>query len=1059
MLALGRELAADWDVVITADPHSGLAERASAAGLVAMDLPLGDPASLCETLKRWRADILHVHAGIAWEGHDLAEAGRRAGIPTILRTEHLPFVLTDPDQIARHRAQVALLDAVVCVSQASADSFREAGLDPTRLHAIPNGIHPRQAERDRAAVRQALAIAPDATVLLVVARLTEQKGHAVLLDALARIRGQMPGLVCLVAGDGPLRAALEQRARALGLGHAVRFLGSRRDVADLMAAADALVLPSLFEGLPLVVLEAMAAGLPVVATRIGGTSEAVEDGVSGWLAEPGDADALARTLLRRLPDRAALARAGEAARDRFRRRFQAGTMAEVTATLYRQLAASPHRETQDARMKTTRIGFVGAGGIAHRHLGILEHFEDVAIVGFADTDLARAEGAAARLGARAFADAGAMMDACAPDAVYICVPPFAHGEAERAALERDLPFFVEKPVSLDIATAEAIAAEVARKNLVTAVGYHWRYLDTVDEARALLADNPPQLLSGYWLDSTPPPQWWWREDQSGGQMVEQATHLLDLARFLVGEVSEVYGRAAHRDREAFPGLDVPTTSTASLTFANGVVANIASTCLLGWNHRVGLHIFADRLAIELTDRDIMVDVGRGRPVRGADGDPVWREDRDFIDAVAGGENRIRCPYADALATHRLALAVVQSARTGEVVHLQPDTAPRAAPAPLRFPPRPEPGQLPPGHRHVRSLGIERPGEAYHFQYEEGPPGEGQVRLDTLYSGFSAGTELTFFKNTNPYLHSRWDGGRGVFVPGEAGQHFPVPFLGYMEVARVTESRAPGYKAGEIVASTYAHKSGHTADPFHDLLVKMPEGVDPMLGIYVAQMGPIAANGILHADAELAGSRVERLGQGIAGRPVLVIGGGVVGLLTALFAARAGAGEVVVADPSPFRRARIEALGFTAMDEDQAWNHAKANWHHGGGDRGADFVFQTRADARSLHAALRALRPQGTVIDLAFYQGGAEPLRLGEEFHHNGLAIRCAQINRVPRGLGFEWNRRRLAAETIGLLQARGRDIAEHMITHVVDFEDAPRFLRHLVDERPDFLQVVFKVRD
>ncbi|WP_090673105.1 glycosyltransferase [Aureimonas jatrophae] len=1059
MLTLARALAVDWDVAIAADPRGGLGRRALRENLAAIDIDADDPSSIEAALRRWRPDILHVHAGIGWEGHELAATGRAAGVATVLRTEHLPFVLTDPAQIAAHRQAVRDLDALVCVSRTAADSFVAAGIDPARIHAIANGVDPSPPLRERAAVRHDLGLPSDATALLVVARMTEQKGHGVLLDALAGLRERHPDLVCLLAGDGPLRATLQDRAGAIGLGRTVRFLGERDDVADLMAAADCLVLPSLFEGLPLVVLEAMAAGLPVVATRIGGTSEAVEDNGTGWLAEPGDAASLRETLALALADRAELARAGQAGRIRFETTFRAADMAAATAALYGRLAPFPQRETRNSSMKTIRIGFVGAGGIAHRHLGILEGFEDVAIVGFADPDRGRAEDAAARFGARAFDSAAALMDSCELDAVYICVPPFAHGGPEREAIARGLPFFVEKPVSLDIATAEAIAAEVARKNLVTAVGYHWRYLDTVDEARALLADNPPQLLSGYWLDSTPPPQWWWREDQSGGQMVEQATHLLDLARFLVGEVSEVYGRAAHRDREAFPGLDVPTTSTASLTFANGVVANIASTCLLGWNHRVGLHIFADRLAIELTDRDIMVDVGRGRPMRGADGDPVWREDRDFIDAVAGGENRIRCPYADALATHRLALAVVQSARTGEVVHLQPDTAPRAAPAPLRFPPRPEPGQLPPGHRHVRSLGIERPGEAYHFQYEEGPPGEGQVRLDTLYSGFSAGTELTFFKNTNPYLHSRWDGGRGVFVPGEAGQHFPVPFLGYMEVARVTESRAPGYKAGEIVASTYAHKSGHTADPFHDLLVKLPEGVDPMLGIYVAQMGPIAANGILHADAELAGGHVERLGQGVAGRPVLVIGGGVVGLLTALFAARAGAGEVVVADPSPFRRARIEALGFTAMGEDQAWNHAKANWHHGGGDRGADFVFQTRADARSLHAALRALRPQGTVIDLAFYQGGAEPLRLGEEFHHNGLAIRCAQINRVPRGLGFEWNRRRLAAETIGLLQARGRDIAEHMITHVVDFEDAPRFLRHLVDERPDFLQVVFKVRD
>ena len=363
------------------------------------------------------------------------------------------------------------------------------------------------------------------------------------------------------------------------------------------------------------------------------------------------------------------------------------------------------------------------------------------------------------------------------------------------------------------------------------------------------------------------------------------------------------------------------------------------------------------------------------------------------------------------------------------------------------------------HRPIRSLGVESQGKSYFFEYEEGPPNEGHVRLDTLYTGFSAGTELTFVKNTNPYLHSRFDAGRSVFIDNEPVMHYPVPFLGYMEVARVSDSRAGGFANGDVVATTYAHKSGHTADPFHDVLVPLPKEIDPILGIFVAQMGPIAANGILHADAELGGANVTRLGESLTGRPALVIGAGVVGLLTALFAARAGATEVVIADPSPFRRAKAEALGFTAMDEAQAWNYAKANWHHGGGDRGADVVFQTRADARSLHAALQALRPQGTVIDLAFYQGGADAVRLGEEFHHNGLAIRCAQINRVPRGLGFAWNRRRLAAETIGLLQERGRDISAEMITQVVPFDEAPRFLKHLVDERPDFLQIVFKVQD
>jgi predicted dehydrogenase/NADPH:quinone reductase-like Zn-dependent oxidoreductase len=709
-------------------------------------------------------------------------------------------------------------------------------------------------------------------------------------------------------------------------------------------------------------------------------------------------------------------------------------------------------------MNRTRIGFIGAGGIAQRHLDILAGFEDVSLVAFADPDFERAERAAARFGARAFDRHAAMLEAEQPDAVYICVPPFAHGAPERDLIARKIPFFVEKPITLDIDLAEELGGAVRSAGLVTGVGYHWRYLDTVEEARRLLQDNPAQLLSGYWLDQTPPPQWWWKRDLSGGQMVEQTTHIIDLARCLAGEVTDVYGRVGFSDRPQFPGLDVPTVTTASLTFQSGVIANLSSTCLLGWNHRVGLHIFADRLAIELTDHDIMVDVGAGRPVRHAQGDPVWREDRDFIDAVRGGENHIRCSYEDALETHRLALAVVASAKSGAPVRIEPAAVARNRAAPLREEPRPEmPQGLPPGHRKIRSLGIEAPGRAYFMEYEEGPPADGHVRLDTLYSGFSAGTELTFMKNTNPYFHSRFDGGRGVFVENEPDLRYPVPFLGYMEVARISDSRSPGFENGEVVATTYAHKSGHTADPFGDLLIPLPAEIDPMLGVFVAQMGPIAANGVLHADADVFGTQVSALGTGIAGRNVAVIGAGTVGLMTALFAQKAGASSVLIADPSPFRRDKAHALGLTAMSEEDMWQHAKARWHNGGRDRGADIVFQTRAHARSLHMALKALRPQGTVIDLAFYQGGADALRLGEEFHHNGLNIRCAQINRVPRGLAAQWDRRRLAEETIALLESHGSLIREHMITHVVPFDDGPDFLADLVENRPEFLQIVFKV--
>lgn len=319
-----------------------------------------------------------------------------------------------------------------------------------------------------------------------------------------------------------------------------------------------------------------------------------------------------------------------------------------------------------------RVAFIGAGGIAERHIGLLGQMKDVAIVAVADPDFERAERLALRFKARPFRNHEDLLTFARPEAVFICVPPFAHGAPELAVINAGLPFFVEKPLSLDLKTGETIAARVREQALLTAAGYQWRYLDTVEEANRLLADNRPQLISGYWLDQTPPPRWWWRNDRSGGQMVEQATHIVDLARHLVGEVREVYAQCSHAPpRAEFPDLDVATANAATLRFANGVVGNIASTCMLRWGHRIGLHLFSDGLAIELSEREIMVDVGRGRPVRQAGGDPVFRQDRDFIDAVRGMGNRIRCPYREALESHRVSLAIAESTCTGLPVSIVP----------------------------------------------------------------------------------------------------------------------------------------------------------------------------------------------------------------------------------------------------------------------------------------------------------------------------------------------------------------------------------------------------
>ncbi|MEU5962569.1 zinc-binding alcohol dehydrogenase [Micromonospora parva] len=352
--------------------------------------------------------------------------------------------------------------------------------------------------------------------------------------------------------------------------------------------------------------------------------------------------------------------------------------------------------------------------------------------------------------------------------------------------------------------------------------------------------------------------------------------------------------------------------------------------------------------------------------------------------------------------------------------------------------------------------VTGPGQVDLVDQDAAPLRPGTFRVETLFSGVSAGTELSYVKGTNPYLNVTWNADLGLFQPGPASTPYPVTRLGYMQVGRVVESETPAVAVGTVGAMTYGHRTGWLADPVAERFVALPDDLDPLLGVYVAHMGPICANGLLHAAADLHGTDVRALGDGVRGRRVAVIGAGVVGLLTALFARRNGAASVVVLDPTPHRRQVAEALGLETLDPD-ADDPAvvlKTRWAHTAGDRGADVVFQCRGQAWALHLALRLLRPQGTVIDLAFYQGGADAVRLGEEFHHNGLSLRCAQIGRVPRGLAPTWDRERLSAETIDLLRAYGDTIRKHLVSAVVPFDEAPALLTDLADRRRQELQVV-----
>jgi glycosyltransferase involved in cell wall biosynthesis len=210
---------------------------------------------------------------------------------------------------------------------------------PGSIHEIPNGVDVARFRdvSDRAITRDRYAIPQDARVVITVAMLQTQKGHRDLIAAIAGIHPRIPGLQLLLVGDGPLRAELEGDVQARGLGDIVRFVGLTRDVPDLLAASDIFVLPSLWEGLPMALLEAMAAGLPAVATAVSGTAQVLEDGVSGLLVPPDDAAGLATAIESLIRDPGLASRLALAGRSRVEARFSVDEQARRYADLYARL--------------------------------------------------------------------------------------------------------------------------------------------------------------------------------------------------------------------------------------------------------------------------------------------------------------------------------------------------------------------------------------------------------------------------------------------------------------------------------------------------------------------------------------------------------------------------------------------------------------------------------------------------------------------------------------------------------------------------------------------------
>ncbi len=295
---------------------------------------------LARAMRRDAIDIVHTHLfGDSLHGY---LAARRAGRLPVVMTLH-----TQPEGLSRlqrwgYRWLLRRCTRALACSEAVARTFAESGLVAGTLPTIPNGIEPpttlELAADRRMLLRADLGVSPATVLCASIGRFTAAKGYSDLLDAFARLGSRELNARLLLIGDGPLRASLEEQARHLALGDRVIFAGFRSDVPELLQAVDVVVFSSRWEGLPVALLEAMAAGRCLVTTAVPGILEAVRADREALVAPIADPERLATHLARTASDADLRARLGEAAQRRFRERFTAAAMVASYSRVYREVA-------------------------------------------------------------------------------------------------------------------------------------------------------------------------------------------------------------------------------------------------------------------------------------------------------------------------------------------------------------------------------------------------------------------------------------------------------------------------------------------------------------------------------------------------------------------------------------------------------------------------------------------------------------------------------------------------------------------------------------------------
>jgi threonine dehydrogenase-like Zn-dependent dehydrogenase len=342
---------------------------------------------------------------------------------------------------------------------------------------------------------------------------------------------------------------------------------------------------------------------------------------------------------------------------------------------------------------------------------------------------------------------------------------------------------------------------------------------------------------------------------------------------------------------------------------------------------------------------------------------------------------------------------------------------------------------------TKLLRFSAPGRVEIVDGEAVSLGPRQVRVQTLFSGISAGTELTMYRGSNPYLSKRWDEVRRFFVPGEHSLQYPVDGWGYEEVGRVVDlgPEVTLVARGDVIWGAWGHRTSMALDEEYAARRKLPAEADPIIGIF-SEIGAIALNVVLDADIHV-------------GETVAVFGLGVPGQIVAQLARLNGA-RVIGVDRIPGRLAIAAQLGADEVVDGGSMDAGERIRELTRG-RGADVALEISGAYRALHEAVRSTAYSGRVVVAGFFQGDGAGLALGEEFHHNRIQMVCSQISGVAPALTYRWDKDRLL-QTVMSLAASGRLSLTPLVSAILPLGEAADAFASLDASPEDALQVVLE---